>query len=184
MKIKNIFVLTSTALVFLSCFQENEARRPVSNAGGSYIKKSVERNKDLLAKEESQIDLAIQNISEEIFESTHGFSYFYNFKNNQESKKPTVGMEAIFTYQVSDLNNKLIYSFDEIGYKNYKIDHDDELIGLRHAIKLLSVGDTATFYFPSHLTYGYLGDQNKIERNTPLQFQLTIKELNQVNINN
>lgn len=184
MKIKNIFVLTSTALVFLSCFQENEARRPVSNAGGSYIKKSVERNKDLLAKEEAQIDLAIQNISNEIFKSTHGFSYFYDFKNNQDTIQPTIGMEAVFTYQVSDLKNRIIYSFDEIGFKNYKIDRDDELIGIRHAIKLLKVGDTATFYFPSHLTYGYLGDQNKIERNTPLKFQLTIKELNQININN
>lgn len=184
MKFRNLFILTGLSFLLFSCFQEVEARKPVSKAGGSYIKKSVERNKDLLAKEEAQIDSIIKKLPLQVLKSTHGFSYYYDYQNTQDSLKPKVGTEAIYTYQVSDLEDKLIYSYEEIGNRSYKIDREDHLIGLRHGIKLLSVGDTATFYFPSHLVYGYLGDQNKIGINMPLKFQLTLKELNQVNINN
>jgi hypothetical protein len=38
-----------------SCKQHQEARRPISQTSGSFMKKSVERNKKLVAGEEDQI---------------------------------------------------------------------------------------------------------------------------------
>jgi len=51
------------------------------------------------------------------------------------------------------------------------------MAGLRHGIKLMKVGETATFLFPSHIAYGYHGDNNKIGINVPLQSTVTLLDL-------
>ena len=42
--------------IFISCKQDQEARRPISQASGSFMKKSIERNKKLISTEEERID--------------------------------------------------------------------------------------------------------------------------------
>ena len=41
-------------------------------------------------------------------------------------------------------------------------------MGLRDGIKLMKKGETITFLFPSHMAYGYHGDNEKIQSNEPL----------------
>jgi FKBP-type peptidyl-prolyl cis-trans isomerase len=42
------------------------------------------------------------------------------------------------------------------------------IIGLRNGIKLMHKNETVTFLFPSHVAYGYHGDNRRISQNIPL----------------
>jgi hypothetical protein len=56
MKFSPIIAITLfLSLLISSCKQHQEARRPISQTSGSFMKKSVERNKKLVAGEEDQI---------------------------------------------------------------------------------------------------------------------------------
>ena len=48
------------------------------------------------------------------------------------------------------------------------------MMGLRDGIKLMKKGETITFLFPSHMGYGYHGDNEKIGSNEPLMCTVTL----------
>ena len=51
------------------------------------------------------------------------------------------------------------------------------LMGLRDGIKLMKKGETITFLFPSHMAYGYHGDDKKIGTNEPLICTVTLNDI-------
>ena len=70
-------------LSIISC-DGPEARRPIKVKTGSYIKESIKRNKDLLAKEEKQIQSIIKKDTTNNYTSgKNGSWFFYNTKNDQ-----------------------------------------------------------------------------------------------------
>ena len=58
---KRIAIVFFMFVLISSCKQRQEARRPVSQASGSFMKKSVVRNKKLVADEETQIQNVIKS---------------------------------------------------------------------------------------------------------------------------
>ena len=48
------------------------------------------------------------------------------------------------------------------------------MIGLRDGIKLMRKNETITFLFPSHVAYGYHGDDRRIGHNEPLICTVTL----------
>lgn len=155
--------------------QGPEPRRPVKVKSGSFIKESAERNKKLLALEEEQIRMAIAGDSlREYSETSEGSWYAYNLKNEVADYTPQTDDLVRFTYSLLTLANDTIYSAAETGIQTYKVDKQELFPGLRNSIKLLKEGETATFYFPSSLGYGYLGDKNKIGVNTPLKAVISV----------
>lgn len=58
MKILNLLLL----VLFVVGCKTPEARRPVSQSSGSYIDESVERNKEMIAKEEDYIKKVMERI--------------------------------------------------------------------------------------------------------------------------
>ena len=79
MKMKIIYTLIVSLLLifFNSCSQrQEEARRPISHASGTFIKESIERNKKLVATEEKIIDSIIKNDTlKEYLASSKGYWY-------------------------------------------------------------------------------------------------------------
>ena len=51
------------------------------------------------------------------------------------------------------------------------------MMGLRDGIKLMKKGETITFLFPSHMAYGYHGDDKKIGTNEPLICTVTLNDI-------
>ncbi len=49
------------------------------------------------------------------------------------------------------------------------------MMGLRDGIKRLHKNETVTFLFPSHMAYGYHGDNKKIGTNEPLMVTVTLR---------
>ena len=170
-------ILLAFLIPFLvsSCKQSQEARRPVSQASGTFMKKSAERNKKLIATEESQIDALIKsNPKVKYMASTKGYWYTYVVQNTLDTLTPKKGDVAFFNYEIKDLKGKIIYSEVELRPQTYAIDKQNIMTGLREGIKLMHKKEKVIFLFPSHIAYGYHGDEKKIGPNQPLLCTVTL----------
>jgi len=172
-------------IIAFSCCKGPEPRKPVKVKTGSILQKSVERNKDLLAKEEKQIMEIIKNDSlNTYFSSGIGSWYHYIDKNDQTDYYPETDDLVTLQYNVLTFNNDTIYSKEHLGTITYKVDKQDLFPGLRNSIKLLKEKESATFLFPSSLSYGYHGDNNKIGVNVPIKSTITILNIDKQKDNN
>lgn len=172
---KRILVVFLVTFLVSSCKQHQEARRPVSQASGSFMKKSVERNKKLIAGEEGQIDALIKsNPKIKYTASTKGYWYTYLIQNKLDTLTPKKGDVAFFDYEVKDLKGNIIYSEVELRPQTYLVDKQNIMTGLREGIKLMHKKEKVIFLFPSHIGYGYHGDDKKIGTNQPLLCTVTL----------
>lgn len=169
----NYFKHTICTLFFisfiLSCKQHEQARRPISQASGSFMKKSVDRNKKLVASEEDIIKKIIKNNPKVKYYATKkGYWLYYEERNTTDSSSPKKGDIAYFDLEIKDINGEVIYSAAELGPQTYHVDKQEIMMGLRDGIKLMHKNETITFLFPSHIAYGYHGDNKKIGTNQSL----------------
>lgn len=181
MNLKKIAVIILLALLcavmVLSCSHQ-QARRPVSQSSGTFLKESAERNKKLIAGEEGKIDSIIKsNPNVKYIASNKGYWYRYDVRNAKDTLRPKKGDVASYNYEVKDLNGNVIYTELELRPQTYYVDKEQKIIiGLRHGIKLMRKNETVTFLFPSHLAYGYHGDNRRIGHNEPLIYTVTLTD--------
>jgi gliding motility-associated peptidyl-prolyl isomerase len=169
-----LFVFLVTILM-ASCKQHQEARRPISQKSGSFMKKSAERNKKLIASEEDQIEAIIKsNPKVKYMASTKGYWYTYVIQNTLDTITPKKGDVAFFEYDIKDLKGNIIYSEVELKPQTYSVDKQNIMTGLREGIKLMHKNEKVTFLFPSHIAFGYHGDDKKIGTNQPLLCTVTL----------
>jgi gliding motility-associated peptidyl-prolyl isomerase len=172
---KKIIIVT-IVLFFVSCSQQQGARRPISHSSGTFMKESVERNKKLVSSEEGQIAAIIKNSPNKKFiASKKGYWYSYLTQNTKDTLTPKKGDIAYYDYEVTDLKGAVIYSADELASQTYYVDKEQKIIiGLRDGIKMMHKNEKVTFLFPSHMAFGYHGDNNKIGHNEPLIYTVTL----------
>jgi gliding motility-associated peptidyl-prolyl isomerase len=175
--IKNIVPILITVLFFLGCSQQ-KARKPISQSSGTFLKESAERNKKLIASEETKIDSIIKsNPDSNYISSKKGYWYIYESKNDQDTLRPKKGDVAYFNYEIKDLRGNIIYSELELKPQEYHVDKEQKIIiGLRHGIKLMHKKEKITFLFPSHVAYGYHGDEKRIGANQPIICTVTLND--------
>lgn len=175
---KKIFIpLFLLGIMVASCSQQ-QARRPVSHSSGTFMKESIQRNKKLIAGEESQIDSIIKsNPQIKYIASDKGYWYHYDVEVTQDSIRPKRGDVAFFNYEVKDINGNVIYSEAELKPQVYYVDKQNIMMGLRDGIKLMNEGEKVTFLFPSHMGFGYHGDNNRIGTNQPLICTVTLNDI-------
>ncbi len=167
----------SCILLFSSC-KPSEARRPVQIKSGSFIDESINRNKELAAKEEAQIQKIItRDTINEYLTSETGFWYYYTKKDTVSYRTPKFGDQVSFNYNVKDLNGNIIYTRKELDTVIYRIDKEELFLGLREGLKLMKEGEMVTFLFPSYQAYGYYGDDYKIGTNIPLITEVTLNNI-------
>lgn len=182
---KPLFIITISSILLLnySCKQP-EARKPISQKSGEFIRKSIERNQKLKNQEETFILNLIKKDSTNTYqESGNGFWYTYIKKDTITSPKPTLGDVINFDYNLKYVNGNTIYSKKELTNQNYAIDKETLFFGLREAVKLLQAGESATFIFPSQLAYGYYGDEKKIGPNVPLISEVAVNSISKIDNN-
>jgi len=161
---------------FLSCKQQ-QARMPISRSSGTFMKESVARNKKLIAGEEGKIDSIIKsNPKIQYIASKKGYWYHYEQKNDQDTLRPKKGDIAEFDYEIMDLKGNVVYSEVELRPQTYKVDKQNIMMGLRDGIKLMRKNERVTFLFPSHMAYGYHGDNKRIGSNQPLICTVTLHD--------
>lgn len=169
-------MLLAIGTLLVSCTKQ-QARKPISQTSGSFIKESVDRNIKLIAGEEALIDSVIKsNPKREYLASTKGYWYFYETKNTTDTATPKRGDIAYFDYEIKDLNDNVIYSQIELKPQTYLVDKQNILMGLRDGIKLMKKNEKVTFLFPSHLGFGYRGDNDRIGPNLPIICTVTLRD--------
>ncbi len=175
---QTIFILF---LIFLTQCGGPEPRRPIEVKSGSFFKASVERNKELLAQEEEMIrEIMVSDSLNQYLSSDFGAWYYYLDHNSENTYQPVEDDLVTLEYNLLSLNNDTIYSKEEIGTIVYRVDREELFPGLRMSVKLLKEGETATFLYPSHLAYGYHGDEERIGPNVPLKSTISILNIEQV----
>lgn len=176
-QIKAILILFFATVLMAGCKQHQEARKPVSQSSGSFMKQSIARNKKIIAGEEDQIEAIIKkDPSKKYIASQKGYWYYYETKNLTDSLTPKKGDIAFFDYEVKDLNGNIIYSQAELEPQIYKVDKQEIMMGLRDGIKLMRKTEKVHFLFTSHMGYGFHGDNNKIGTNQPLYCTVTLND--------
>ena len=174
---KNSFLLIVCVLFFYSC-AEQEARRPVTQKTATVLSETIKQKKELIASENKFIEdyIAKDSINRYIT-SSYGFWYTYVSKNENESASPKIGDEVEITYNITDVNNVVIYSKAALGIKKYTIDKEDFIPALQEGLKLMKVGETITFVIPSYRAFGLVGDENKIGINQTLKSTVTLLKI-------
>ena len=176
---KTKIILLLMLSTFAVCCSQQQARRPVSQSSGTFMKESVERNKKLIAGEEGKIDSIIKSEpSRKYIGSKKGYWYAYLKQNATDTIRPKKGDIAFYTYELSDLDGNVIYSELELRPQQYHVDKEQRIMmGLRHGIKLMRKNETVRFLFPSHMGYGYHGDNRRIGHNQPLICTVTLTDI-------
>jgi len=181
---KYSFLLFIFSLTIISC-GDKTARKPVVRKTATFMKESISFNKSLVLEEEKAFKQFIKLDSLTTYEaSTNGFWYTIEEQNSNNEYVPQFGDELTYTYEVYSINNKVIYTFEEIGEQKYFVDQQEIVEGLRNGLKMMSEGDKFTFLFPSHKVFGYLGDQKKIDINQPLIYKVQLNKIKKKNESN
>jgi len=163
--------------LFIACHQPNP-RKPVSYKTGSFLDESLKRNQALLKAEEKAIFKIIENDSlNTYYNSSDGFWYHYVTKNTIDTITPSFGDQVTFTYNLRTFSEDTIYSMAEIGYRNYVMDQQRLMTGLREGLKIMKAGEEVNFLFPSSRAYGFYGDKKKIGSDMPLKATLKLKSI-------
>ena len=96
---KQIAIVFFMLLLISSCKQQQDARRPISQASGSFMKKSIARNKKLVATEETKIQTLIKSNPNVVYlASKKGYWYSYETRNEIDTLTPKKGDVAFFDY--------------------------------------------------------------------------------------
>ena len=177
MKLNINFLIPVIAAVALTSCSQQQARRPITQTSGKFMKESVDRNIKLIANEEALIDSVIKNHPERKYIATpKGYWYYYETENTKDTLTPKRGDVAFFDYEIADLKGNVIYSEVELKPQTYLVDKQNILMGLRDGIKLMNKNEKVSFLFPSHLGHGYRGDNDRIPPNLPLVVTVSLRD--------
>lgn len=180
------FLIIAIIIGLGSC-KSPEARKPVTQSSGSFINESIERNRELVAREEAAIlEIIEKDSANNYIASNSGFWYYYNQKSTDSTNThtPEFGDVVNFDYSITDLDGAVIYAEGEIPTKQYHMDKEDLFGGLREGLKLMKEGEIVTFIFPSHKAFGYYGDKDRIGTNVPIITRVTLHSINDQPNNN
>ena len=130
----NIFLI----IVFL-CFSCNKVqpRKPINpKPSSTLLRSTAKQTKALNTLEDKKIEQLILNDSlAEYHVSKNGFWYTYIRKKEGSFPLPKLGNEVSFEYEITDLNDSIIYSKEELGIINYKVDKEDFISAIQKGIK-------------------------------------------------
>lgn len=167
--------LLTLLIVFVSCVKV-QPRRPIDPKPSTTIYlETAKEYKALNQAEDARILSLIQKDTlQEYLQSSNGFWYTYNLKINDSLVQPKKGNTVTLEYNILSLNDSTIYSAEELGIKEYKVDEEDFISGLQKGIKLMKTGETITFVIPSYNAFGIAGDGNKVGMNQTIKSKVTL----------
>ena len=176
MKIRILYFI---AILCLGC-SKNEPRKPVNPKPSTTILKEIVAESIALNKvEDAKILQIIKNDSLKAYKvSKKGFWYTYIHKLEEDLPSPKAGNEVALSYNITSLNDSIIYSKEALGIKKYKVDKEDFISALQSGIKLMKIGETITFVIPSYNAFGISGDGNKIGINQSIKSTVTLININ------
>ena len=155
-------------------------RKPINPKPSSTIlKETIQKSIKLNSIEDEKILTIIKIDSTSNYQvSPNGFWYTYINKIEENKPTPKTGNVVSFEYNITDLEGTIIYSKEELGLKEYKVDKEDFISALQSGIKLMKVGETITFVIPSYNAFGISGDGNKVGMNQSIKSTIKLIKIN------
>lgn len=166
-----------TIIVISSCHKP-QARKPKQHSTTNFYKELIENSKKLNKREDNIIKYYIATDTVHTYQiSPKGFWFYYDKKNTVASDQPKTGDIVKILYDIRDIENKILYSKEELGAKELKIDRQDFIPALHDGIKLMKKGEIITFVIPSYRAFGVAGDQNRIGINQTIKSTVTLLDI-------
>lgn len=139
----------------------------------------MEVNKRGVETEELQITKYLERKGITMQKTSTGLRYVITKKDPANNPLAVSGQVAFIEIEAKLLDGKLCYSTEAGSPTSFKIGQDNVETGLHQALKLMRVGDEATFILPSHLGHGVVGDMdNNIPPLTPVVYSIKLIRLN------
>lgn len=179
---KHSFYIVFILFFIIGC-TKTQPRRPINPKPSTTIfKTNIEASKKLIQAENKKIvDYISQDSTKTYINSNNGFWYTYVDKVEIDTITPKVGDDVVLNYNITTLNDDIIYSKEDLGLKNYKVDKEDFISGLQKGIKLMKAGETITFVIPFYNAFGISGDGNKIGLKQTIKSTVTLIKINKSN---
>lgn len=165
-------------LSLVACQEKQQPRPIIAQKSGHILAESMQRNADLTQEQQELFLNYIQKHNQEQYNHNQkGFYYTYLKRHVKDSIVAKPGDKVLFSYQISDLKDSVIYSYDQIGSLYYTMDKEEILPILRQSLKLMKQNEVIKVLAPSELAYSYLGDTKKISKNQPLLFTIVLQSI-------
>ncbi|AZQ44394.1 gliding motility-associated peptidyl-prolyl isomerase GldI [Nonlabens ponticola] len=169
--------LLATLAMASSC-KNLEAREAISTRTSTTTDFSIERNKELYAAQEAQIEEIIAADSLDYQRSASGFYYTFIKQDSIITDRAKYGDRVTIEYNISSIDNQPIYTTSELSPLTKSLEQEYGIFkGLREGLKLMQENDEAIFYFPSYAAYGFYGDQDRIGINTPIRSRVKLLKI-------
>ena len=166
-------LLVSIALAGAACRQ---AQREAPGKPADIKESLIKANKEVANTESDQIDDFMSRYGWKMTTTTTGLRYMIYEQGKGPGPKP--GDVARLNYTLTLLNGDTVYTSRKDGPIIFEVGKGQVISGLEEAILLLKVGDRAKIIIPSHLAFGLIGDQNKIDFKASLVYDLEFVSLN------
>ena len=169
-------LLVFIAFIIVSCGNKHDSSNQKKAPDTFDVKTSFEKvNKKLVKTEDEEINDFITRYGWQMGQTGTGLRYMIYQKGL--GAKITRGKIAKVNYNVRLITGELCYSSQEEGAKELLVGKSGDISGLEEGLLLLKAGDKAKFIIPSHLAYGFLGDENKIPKRATLVYDIQIIEI-------
>ncbi len=169
------FVLGFGVLMVFNACGDKVIQKPVVYKNDDFMARSQERAKLLLAEENQWFDDYRKSSTLNFNQTSMGFWISNSGKPTEKTAKN--GDFVKFEYQVKDIDNQLIYSYQDNKIQNVILGKVDLPRGLHTALQLIEPNDSATVLLPSFLAYGGFGDEKKIDADTPVIMEIKVHEI-------
>lgn len=167
-------LLVGFSVTLLSC-TDAKPRRPI-NKKSTLKEKSAgfaTRSRSQYDYEDSLIKKYIDEHGYQVEISPYGF--FYQLESNlTQGRYPKKGDEVHTRVIVKNLDNRVLYHWEQVGLNIFRIDETETIKGLNDAVKLMKEGEQGVFFFNSYHAYGVVGDRKKIAPNMPLVYHIEV----------
>lgn len=175
---RSLFIIA--LILFFSSCSEPTARRPKEQSTTNFYNELIEKNKQLNLIENKKIAYFLAKDTVNTYQtSSTGFWFTYVKKDTLNTVTPKLNDVVTIEYNITDLNDVILYQNQK---KEYKVDKEDFIPALQDGIKLMKSGETITFVIPSYRAFGVSGDGNKINGNQTIKSTLTLLNIkNKIN---
>ncbi len=171
-------IILSLVVLFIissGCNQTSTSNNTLEKENKISEKSLIKANRYLVRTEKESIDNYIRR--HKLNMKSTGTGLRYMIIKHGKGPKAKKGDIVVLDYTVQSITGDTIYSSRNSGPKIFKIGHGGVESGLEEGILLLKKGDQAKFILPSHLAFGLHGDDNKIPPQSPIIYNVKLKNL-------
>ncbi len=161
-----------------SC-EKNVVQNPKERETDSFILESSQREKERQNGELILLNKWRENNAKYDFKASPYGYWIQSQSDSIPSEENNIKDLDFVQYikQYRDLNDQVIYSFEENGIQNMILGKTEEIRGIETAIRTMGKGEKSILLLPSFMAYGLYGDENKIGAHQPILVEIEILQV-------